>query len=460
MTDYRTVKRRGFLTTSLQTFGSQLGVAILSLGNVLVVARVLGPEGRGQVAFLTAIALFTSNLSTWGIQEANVNLAGTEPEARPSLATNSIFFSFLLGIAGAGVVTILAWRVPAITGDANDLLLALTLASIPGLILYVYLRFLIQGDYGFRVTNLAALLPAVINVGVNATLALAGVLSVGAAVGTWVGGQLLSTAILVWYVAARAAGFGRPDVGLAHRTLHFGIRSHAGRIMLVANYRLDQWILGAIAGARELGLYSVAVAWAEALFLLPTALSAVQRPDLVRATAREAVRLTARVFRVSLVITLVCASALVLAAPILCVTFFGQDFRGSIDDLRVLAAGAFGIVALKQLGSALTARHKPTLASAAISSAFASTVVLDFLLIPDHGGVGAAVASAVSYTLGGIVVVAVFLSAIGGTTRDFLPTRGDADGAWRLLMNRIRRPAAEDPVLDEPVDPVEPLGGR
>jgi Na+-driven multidrug efflux pump len=129
----------------------------------------------------------------------------------------------------------------------------------------------------------------------------------------------------------------------------------------------------------------------------------------------------------------------------------------------VLAVGAFGIVALKQLGSALTARQKPTLASAAISSAFASTVVLDFLLIPDHGGLGAAVASAVSYTLGGVVVIAVFLSALGGTVREFVPSRGDAHDAWRLVMRSVRRPAAADaaadPVLSEPVDPVEPLGG-
>ena len=54
--------------------------------------------------------------------------------------------------------------------------------------------------------------------------------------------------------------------------------------MGVGNYRADQWIVGSIAGARELGLYSVAVAWAELLFYLPGVISLLQRPDLVRAT--------------------------------------------------------------------------------------------------------------------------------------------------------------------------------
>ena len=73
--------------------------------------------------------------------------------------------------------------------------------------------------------------------------------------------------------------------------------------MLLANYRVDQWLLGAIGGTRQLGQYSVAVAWAEVLFLLPTSLAAVQRPTIVRASPGEAVRLTAKVFRLALVIT-------------------------------------------------------------------------------------------------------------------------------------------------------------
>jgi O-antigen/teichoic acid export membrane protein len=101
-------------------------------------------------------------------------------------------------------------------------------------------------------------------------------------------------------VARRSVGFGRPSPSLARGTLGFGLKSHIGRVMLLGNYRLDQWILGAIAGATQLGLYSVAVAFAEALFLLPTALSAVQRPELVRASEAEASAPHSVIFRASL----------------------------------------------------------------------------------------------------------------------------------------------------------------
>jgi O-antigen/teichoic acid export membrane protein len=425
--------RPDFLSSAAQTYAAQIVVAVLSLGNALIVSRALGPTGRGDVVFLTTIAYLVSSLATIGVQEANVNVAGAQPGLRRALATNSLILSTLFGCLGIAAVTVLVLVVPAADGDAKTALLALILASLPSLVLSTYLRFLIQGDYGFAVTNLVWVLPAVLNLSINGVFALAGELTVGVAVGTWIGGQLLSTAILVWYVARRSAGFGRPSLSLARGTLGFGLKSHIGRIMLLGNYRLDLWILGAIAGAHELGLYSVAVAFAEALFLLPTALSAVQRPDLVRASDAEAVRRTAVVFRGALLVTILAAVALIVVAPPLVVQLFGEDFRGSVDDLRVLTVGAFGIVALKQIGNALTARQLPTLASIGIGVAFVSTIVLDVLLIPSFGGLGAALASSLSYTLGGVVIVLLFTRSLGGHVLDFVPRPGDLAVVWRRI---------------------------
>jgi O-antigen/teichoic acid export membrane protein len=206
--------------------------------------------------------------------------------------------------------------------------------------------------------------------------------------------------------------------------------------MMLGNYRLDQWLLGAIAGPRELGLYSVAVAWAEALWHLPTALAAVQRPTIVRSGLREAAAMATRVFRGAMLVTAVSAGVVIVAAPILCVTFFGEEFRGSVDDLRVLALGAFGMVALKLLGSALVARGHPVRQSAAVGVGFAITVGLDVILIPPYGGLGAALASTIAYTAAGAVVCAIFLRALGGGASELLP-RG-RDLAWLVRQTRGR----------------------
>jgi O-antigen/teichoic acid export membrane protein len=434
------------LRSAAQTYAANLAGAVLSLANVLIVARVLGAEGRGHIAFLTAVAWFTANLSTFGVQEANSNFAAAHPRLRRSLATNSCLMAVALGMLTIGVLALLETVFPEIAGESDRTLLWMTLGFLPILILQPFLRFLIQADYGFAVTNMGYLVPPVLSAAMNGVLAAVGVLTVGTAVGVWLAGQTLTTALFAWYIARRLAGFGRPDAALARRTLTFGVKAHAGRVMLLGNYRLDQWLLGAIAGPRELGLYSVAVAWAEALWYLPTTLSAVQRPDLVRARLREAARQAARIFRVAILLTAVCALAMIAAAPFLCATVFGEEFRGSVDDLRVLVAGAFGVVAVKLFGNALVARRRPGLQSVGVGAGFVCTVVLDIVLIPPLGGLGAALASTLAYSAAGAVMGAMFVRALGAGPSELLPRIGELAWFAREVRKRWRRsPAPTQP---------------
>jgi O-antigen/teichoic acid export membrane protein len=442
-----------FLRSALQTYSTNVAAAFLSLANVLIVARTLGAEGRGQVAFLTAIAWLTASFSTLGVQEANSNFAASDPRSRRSLATNSILLSLLFGGATFGVLYGLIAVFPAVAGESDPTLRWVTFAFLPVIILMVCLRSLVLADYGFTVANAAYVLPSILNVAVNGLFAAAGILSVETAVGVWLAGQTLEALMLAGYVARRLAGFGRPDLGLARRTLGFGAKAHVGRVMQLGNYRLDQWLLGAIAGPRELGLYSVAVAWAEALWFLPTALAAVQRPDLVRAARSRATREAARVFRVATLITAVSALVMIAAAPFLCVVVFGEEFRGSIDDLRVLVAGAFGMVALKLLGNALVAQGKPVLQSVAIGTGFVFTLGLDIVLIPPFGGIGAALASTLAYSVAGAVVAVIFVRTLETRMAELLPHTGDVTWFLEKLRRTARRPGAQAAPEETPTAP-------
>jgi O-antigen/teichoic acid export membrane protein len=431
-------RRPSFLASSVMTYLTHLSVALLSLVNVLVVARALGPTGRGDVAFLTTIGGLTAQMSLMGFEQAVVNFAGRQPRLTPTLATASLLLAVALGAAAAGLIALLVAIFPGVAGEADRALLWLVLASLPVLIFGQYLQYLVSAHYRFRVSNAAYLLPSALNATVNTILAISGVLTVAAAVAIWVAGQLLAAALLAGYVVAKLHGFGRPDAALARRGLHFGIKAHAGRVLIVGNYRLDQWILGAVSGSRELGHYSVAVAWSEALFFLPQALVRVQRPDLVRAGRADAGRRATVVFRATVLITAVLAGALLALAPFLCVTVFGSDFRASVDEMRILIFGAFGIAALKLLGNALTAQGRPLLETAAIGVAFVLVVGLDIALIPAYGAEGAAVASTVAYSCGGVAVVLIFARALGARARDLVPRAGDVPWLIRQVLRRVR----------------------
>ena len=259
-------QRPAFLPAVLTTYATTFGVAVLSFGSVLITARVLGASGRGSVAFLTTMAILTSQLATLGIFQADANFAAREPHLTRALAGTSVVLSALFGWSAGGLVALLVAIFPAVGAGSDPGLIALVLATLPIMVLLPCLDQLLRAHYIFGLPNAATLLQPLLNVGVNAGLAIAGVLTVESAVITWVATMSIEMMILAWGVVRRLGGFGSYDGELARRMLGFGIQAHAGRVMTLGNYRLDQWILGAVAGSRELGLYTVAVAWAEALF--------------------------------------------------------------------------------------------------------------------------------------------------------------------------------------------------
>jgi O-antigen/teichoic acid export membrane protein len=441
-------RRRSLASSALETFSANVVVSGLSLVNVLITARALGAAGRGEVAFLTTVAALTSQIATMGIQQANVNFAGSEPRLLPALMSNSLVLAGLLGTAAAGILAGAVAIVPAIGGSATGPLLALALVSLPVLILRIFLEFLAHAGYRFRLTNFSYLLIAILTCTVNGSLAVAGVLSVGTAVGAWIAGQALAATLLWWRLGGFRRRPQRPDVGLARRMLGFGLRAHGGRVMLLGNYRVDQWILGSVAGSRELGVYSVAVAWSETLFFISQALSQVQRPDLVRAKMEQAGQRAAAVLRVALAATILAGLAIAALAPVLCVGFFGEEFRDAVGLTRILACGALGIAALKVLGNALTAQGMPLRETAAIGVAFTAIVALDAALIPALGAEGAALASVIAYTLGGFAVALIFLRSLPARTSWLIPRPADAWLAARQLtplLATLRRAAASVP---------------
>jgi O-antigen/teichoic acid export membrane protein len=428
-----------FASAALATFGTRLVVAALSFGSILVVARSLGPAGRGDVALLTAIATLSSQLAVLGVDEANVNLAGTHPGRRAALATNSVILAVVFGGLGIGVLLPLFAIFPGLGGQTEESLQLVALAAIPGLILQTYLTFLIRGQFGFGITNVAWLASPGITFFGNVALARAGELTVASAFTLWVVAHVGTVLVLAWYIARRGSGFGRPDRALARRSLGFGLRSHIGRVMMSGNYRADQWFVGAISGSRELGLYSIAVAGAEVLFYVPTVLVLVQRPFLVRADRAEARRLAAKGFRTGLVITTPLVLVGVIFAPFLIGTIFGSDFEGAVDDLRILLIGVFGLLALQQLGNALTAQGRPGLWASAAAVTFVAMIALDIALIPPFGGVGAALASRLAYVLGGVVAIVLFLRYFGGPASALVPRLSEVPEYGRTLRRAMRR---------------------
>src|SRR5947209_6348439 len=132
-------RRRSPIANAVATYGANVAAAALGLVNVLIVSRVLGTAGRGDVAFVLAMTMLVSQLAAFGVQTANANFGGSQPGLLSRLAGNSVLLAALFGAAAIAVVSLLIELAPAVGGQVDAGTRWIALASAPLLILGNYL---------------------------------------------------------------------------------------------------------------------------------------------------------------------------------------------------------------------------------------------------------------------------------------------------------------------------------
>jgi len=200
---------------------------------------------------------------------------------------------------------------------------------------------------------------------------------------------------------------GRPERGLAGRVLRFGLRSQVGGTVGLLNLRFDFLVLGAMAGPAAVGIYAVASKYAELLRLPALALTWVTYPRVARMGASAFGPRARRLVAPLLAGGLLMALALALPASTLFPWLYGEQFRAAIWPAVIIV---FGLVVEPAggVGSAfLLGTGRPGLNSWLLGAGLVVTLVLDVVLIPAHGAVGAAWASAVAYLLTDVLLVLV-----------------------------------------------------
>ncbi|GIE79399.1 hypothetical protein Aph02nite_53490 [Actinoplanes philippinensis] len=438
MTEAQTLpedRRPSMLRAAMQTYGSYLAGSAVSLANVVLTARLLGATGRGEIAFLTTVSGLIAFLASLSASEAMINISGAYPERRPALAGAGVVLAGALGGLGAAVAWIIFWVMPAPGIQFADVDILIAVSAIPIWILQTYFLYLARATYDLGMASLGFISAPVVTFVLNLGFAAAGGLTIRVAILSWAIGVAVSAGLLVVHVG-RSSGFALPSAPLIRQVLGFGLRSHLGGVMMTGTYRLDHWLVGALGNARELGTYSVAAAWFDGIVHLSRAVSVTFRPDLLRASTADAGRQAARIFRICAVLVLIIVGGTVLAAPFLCVTIFGPEFTDSVLDLRILAVGAFGMMALNIFGTALVAQQRPILESTAHSVGFAVAMILFVVMIPRFGATGAAFASAVGYLVCGGVALGLAHRTLGLRYRSLLPQPTDIADMMRIVRRR------------------------
>lgn len=196
---------------------------------------------------------------------------------------------------------------------------------------------------------------------------------------------------------------------LGRQTLPFAVASSIGLIYPRAGVILLSYFSSGV----QTGLYSAAFRITEVLALLPWLLSAPVFPILARAARDDMERFRhglQRVFDVSLVVGAWMALSVGVGAPFAISVVAGDGFEGSIDVLRIQAAGLLTFFLVATWGYALLSLHRYSALVVGNIVAAVVAVAGTLALAPELGARGAALATVAAET----VLAVIYLGALGG----------------------------------------------
>ncbi|CAH2032039.1 flippase [Trichlorobacter ammonificans] len=388
----------GFSNT-LWLFGDRL----LRMGVGLVVgvwvARYLGPEGYGLLSFAGSYVMLFSALALFGLESLVVRELVTRPDQREAILGTTCLIRCAAGLAAYLLALPLLLLIRP--GDSAALLLTALLGSS---LLFQSLEVIdlwFQSKVRSRFSVCARSVAFLLSSGAKLALVLSKASLTAIAVATAAEALLTGLGLIVAYrMAGGSLRAWRWDRGQFSRLVTGAVPMLLSGVVLMIYLRVDQVMLGALADAGQVGQYAAAVRIAELWYFVPAAIVSSVFPDLVRVREQDPVLFQDKLQRLyNLLAFLGYAVALpvTLLAPWLVRLLFGPSYQPAAPLLAVLIwAGLFANITVVRNAHFIALEWGRSLLWATTAGA-AANVLLNLLLIPRYGAMGAALATCLSY---------------------------------------------------------------
>lgn len=233
--------------------------------------------------------------------------------------------------------------------------------------------------------------------------------------------------------------------GLAE-VIAYAFPCYLGNFVQFLNYRLDVFLVNYFSGRDAVGLYTLAVALGQMIWLVSRAAATVLLPNVaaLQEAATANANRTAQISRIAFGLSLISALGLTLFATPLVPLIFGAAFRPSVTPLLWLLPGIVAFSVANVIASYFAGIGKPRLNLYVALAGLAVTIVFDLLLIPTLGTAGAAIASTLSYSVSTAVIVWLFVRQSGVPVQQVLvPTREDLALGISLLRSLLQQKKLE-----------------
>ena len=378
----------------------------LALALVVLQSRFLDPSGRGAyVVAVLGVTIFSRLLGQLGV--AVTNRLPEEAGGPRALVQRALAVCVVTGSVAVAVVTLGG---AALGGIDTDVALIAALALVPNVI-WQTLSGVLLGLARIRLWNYVQLGSPVLTLVGMLVLVVWLDLGVRGAVAAWALANAATAAATLaatrdlWLPLALPALTDRSTRLLVQLALTMG----AVQVVNLLSYRIELFILDRYGGLSEVGIYSIAMQAAEAMWLIAAAVANAVTAPAVHEDERTAARLVARAARRGLLLTAGVAVVVALAAPFGIPLVLGEAFADADTALLLLLPGIVLYAPVTILVVYLSVRRgRPRLSLAVSIVGMALTLGAAFVLIPPYGLAGAAIASTIGYAAGALLAWAFF----------------------------------------------------
>jgi O-antigen/teichoic acid export membrane protein len=365
-----------------------------------VYTRYLSPSDYGLIETLIALWTVLSVLLAAGVKSAFFRFYFDEADeaGRRRVIRTAFWFTMASGTAGLAAGLALATPISELlfaTDEHADLVRA-TFIGIWAHVNYEQMTALFRVEQRSTAYLIATVINVVITVALTVLLVVVWEVGpIGVIVGNFAGTLIVYTGLLAYRREQLGLELDRP---LLREMNRFGMPLVPSALFLWALNFSDRFFLVKLSGPREVGLYSIGVRVASAIVLLLAAFRTAW-PAFAYSIEddREAARTYSYVLTYLVAVTSWMALALGVLAPWLVQLLTTEDFYSAERVVAPLAfaAALFGgyIVVVIGIGRARMTRSNWVITAAAAML----NVVLNLLLIPPFGMMGAAVATIGAY---------------------------------------------------------------
>ena len=225
----------------------------------------------------------------------------------------------------------------------------------------------------------------------------------------------------------------------------YGFLNQTGHFVQFFNLRLSYYLLDSYIGRGQVGVFSRSVSLAEAIWIISNSIALVQYARIANVDDRAyAQKLTLDLSKICLVISAVAVIVLALLPPQVYIFVFGPEFGEMTGLIRILAPGVLFYCIFLILGHYYSGIGRYQMNTFAALCGLAATCILGFTLIPRMDVTGAAITSAVSYTVNAIFLFIFFLKESHFKGKDFILRKSEVQNYIAELKQQFSKQNTEN----------------